>query len=99
MKTLLTLTALAVGLSFSSISFAGENVDTFGVDLPQENENANYQLEDNDLYLNRDASYNAFGVQLPLDKRNNDNTNKYYNSVESQDSIVIFGVKLPKNTG
>lgn len=98
MKTLLTLTALAVTLSLPTISFASSNVNTFGVELPAEKEATKYELKETDVNSNEVVKYNALGVQIPLIERNFENT---YNShsVDTEKSIVIFGVKVPVNIG
>ena len=99
MKKLLTLAGLGLAFYASSASFAQDEINVFGVQLPIETREVNNQLNGDYLSSNSKGTYNVFGVQLPLVKRITAETKTLYTvnkgSDDDKDYIFVFGVKVP----
>ncbi|MEQ9617708.1 MAG: hypothetical protein RIG61_00860 [Deltaproteobacteria bacterium] len=99
MKKLFTLAALGLAFYMSSASFAQDDLNVFGVQLPIEKKEVKNQINGDYISSNSKGTYNVFGVQLPLVKRNAADTETLYmagkESDDDKDYILVFGVKVP----
>lgn len=93
MKRLIAITTLGLALSFSSLSFAFDHYNVFGVQVPlvksevkNETEGGNVEKDYMSFYINP-KTVNAAAPLITADQKTGD------------EYISVFGVQIPRNPG